>query len=211
MSSPSIHRAAGAIAVASALAAAALLLGSGPEVAVAACGGVKYARPSRINQRHRPPLAIGDSTMLLAVKPLARAGFEANARGCRPVYEGLDLLAARKRQRRLPKVVLMHLGLNAGITTPEIRRALGIMGRRRILVLVTPRGGHDARIIRAAGRRWPRRVRVLDWAASTTAITSTSPNRTASTCRSSESASSYGCASGWCFRSTAEFGHARRS
>ena len=163
MSSPSIYRAAVALAVASALVAAAMLSGSGPEVAGAACGGVKYARPRRIDQRHRPPLAIGDSTMLLAVKPLARAGFEANARGCRPVYEGLGLLARRKRQRRLPKVVLMHLGLNAGITTREIRRALGIMGRRRILVLVTPRGGHDARIIRAAGRRWPRRVRVLDW------------------------------------------------
>jgi hypothetical protein len=108
-------------------------------------------------------LAIGDSTMLLAVQPLARVGFEANARGCRPVYEGLDLLARRKRQHRLPKVVLMHLGLNAGITTREIRRALGILGRRRILVLATPRGGHDARIIRAAGRHWPRRIRVLDW------------------------------------------------
>ena len=163
MSSRSIHRAAGAIAFVSALAAATLLLGSSPEVAIAACGGVKYAPPRRIDQRHRPPLAIGDSTMLLAVKPLARAGFEANARGCRPVYEGLDLLARRKRQRRLPKVVLMHLGLNAGITTPDIRRGLRILGRRRILVLVTPRGGHDARIIRAAGRRWPRRVRVLDW------------------------------------------------
>jgi hypothetical protein len=165
MSSPSLHRAAGAIAVVSALAAATLLLASGPEVALAACGGVKYAPPRRIDQFHRPPLAIGDSTMLLAVRPLARAGFEANARGCRPVYEGLDLLAHRKRQRRLPKVVLMHLGLNAGITTRDIRRALGILGRRRILVLVTPRGGHDSRIIRAAGRRWPRRVRVLDWAA----------------------------------------------
>ena len=164
MSSPSIHRAAGAIALVSAFAAATLLLGSGPEVAIAACGGVKYAPPRHINQRHRPPLAIGDSTMLLAVKHLARAGFEANARGCRPVYEGLDLLVRRKRQRRLPKVVLMHLGLNAGITTRDIRRALGIMGRRRILVLVTPRGGHDSRIIKAAGRRWPRRVRVLDWA-----------------------------------------------
>jgi hypothetical protein len=101
--------------------------------------------------------------MLLAVQPLARVGFEANARGCRPVYEGLDLLARRKRQHRLPKVVLMHLGLNAGITTREIRRALGILGRRRILVLATPRGGHDARIIRAAGRHWPQRIRVLDW------------------------------------------------
>jgi hypothetical protein len=143
--------------------ALALLAGPGPEPAAAACGGVKYARPARIDPAHRPPLAIGDSTMLLAVEPLARIGFEANARGCRPVYEGLDLLARRKRQRRLPKVVLVHLGLNGGIQPADIRRALQILGRRRILVLATPRGGHDARVIRESGRRWPRRVRVLDW------------------------------------------------
>ncbi|MDX6698763.1 MAG: hypothetical protein QOE65_2160 [Solirubrobacteraceae bacterium] len=130
----------------------------------ASCGGVVYAKPRRAaDPGHRPPLAIGDSTMLLAVKPLARAGFEANARGCRPVYEGIDILAQRKRRRRLPHVVLMHLGLNAGIQTREIIRALGILGPRRVLVLVTPRGGHDSATIRAAGRRWPRRVRVLDW------------------------------------------------
>jgi hypothetical protein len=122
-----------------------------------------YAKPRRIDPGHRPPLAIGDSTMLLAVKPLARAGFEANARGCRPVYEGLDMLVKRRRARRLPRIVLLHLGLNAGVATGEIRRALGILGPRRVLVLVTPRGGHDYRTIQAAGRRWPRRVRVLDW------------------------------------------------
>ena len=101
--------------------------------------------------------------MLLAVEPLARIGFEANARGCRPVYEGLNLLASRRREHRLPDIVLMHLGLNGGISTNLIRRALRILGRRRILVLVTPRGGHDSRVIKRAGRHWPRRVRVLDW------------------------------------------------
>jgi hypothetical protein len=57
----------------------------------------------------------------------------------------------------------MHLGLNAGIRTAEISRALRILGPRRILVLITPRGGHDRRIIRSANRRWPRRTRVIDW------------------------------------------------
>lgn len=151
-------------AAVAALLAVASLAGAGAGTAAAACGGVVYAKPRRIDPGRRPPLAIGDSTMLLAVRPLARAGFEANARGCRPVYEGLALLAERRRRRRLPRVVLMHLGLNAGIRTAEVRRALGILGPRRMLVLVTPRGGRDSRVIHAARRRWPRRVRVLDWA-----------------------------------------------
>jgi hypothetical protein len=130
----------------------------------AACGGVWHEAPAgRIDPAHRPPLAIGDSTMLLAVRSLARIGFEANARGCRQWDEGLALLARLRRQRRLAKVVLVHLGANAGVRPGEIRRALGILGPRRILVLVTPRPGRQARLVRDAGRRWPRRVRVLDW------------------------------------------------
>src|SRR4051812_26367983 len=101
--------------------------------------------------------------MLLAARPLAAAGIEANARGCRPVYEGLNLLAERKRKHRLPKVVLLHLRLNGGISTRLIRGGLDILGPRRILVLVTPRGGHDSRVIKAAGRSYPKRVRVIDW------------------------------------------------
>lgn len=136
-------------------------LGAG--TAQGSCGGVIYARPEHVNPSHRPPLAVGDSTMLLTVRAFARAGIEANARGCRPVYEGLNYLARRKRQHRLPKVVLLHLGLNGSISTRLIRRGLRILGPRRVLVLTTPRGGHDSRVIRTAGRHWPRRVRVLDW------------------------------------------------
>ena len=145
------------------LLAAAAVGGAGAGTASAACGGVIYHRPKHINPAHRPPLAVGDSTMLLASRPLARIGIEANARGCRPVYEGLNYLARRKRQKRLPKVVLLHLGLNAGISTRLIRRGLDILGPKRILVLVTPRGGHDRRVILAAGRHWPKRVQVIDW------------------------------------------------
>src|SRR3954471_18184234 len=99
------------IAVVAALALSAVLLAD-VAPAAAACGGVIYHRPARLDPQHRPPLAVGDSTMLLAARHLAAAGIEANARGCRPVYEGLNLLAERKKQRRLPKVVLLHLGLN---------------------------------------------------------------------------------------------------
>jgi hypothetical protein len=72
----------------SALAAAAFLSALRPDRAVAGCGGVKYAAPRHIDPGHRPPLAVGDSTMLLAVEALARIGFEANARGCRPSTSG---------------------------------------------------------------------------------------------------------------------------
>ncbi len=149
---------------AAALAAVLAVLGSGADVAHAGCGGVRHAAPAgRMEPARRPPLAIGDSTMLLAVRPLARAGFETNARGCRQMSEGLALLARLRHERRLARLVLVHLGANAGVRAGEIVRALRILGPRRILVLVTPRPGRDARVIRAAGRRWPRRVRILDW------------------------------------------------
>ena len=104
-----------------------LLLALGAGTAEASCGGVIYARPKHVNPARRPPLAVGDSTMLLTVKAFARAGIEANARGCRPVYEGLNYLARRKRQHRLPKVVLLHLGLNGSISTNLIRRGLKVL------------------------------------------------------------------------------------
>lgn len=132
--------------------------------ASANCGGVKHALPAGpIDFAHRPPLAIGDSTMLLAVKPLARIGFEANSRGCRPLREGLALLSRLRSEHRLPKLVLIHLGANWGLSTVKIKQALLILGPKRTLVMVTPRPGRDARIVRAAGKRWPKHLKVLDW------------------------------------------------
>ena len=83
--------------------------------------------------------------MLLAVKPLSRIGFEANARGCRQMDEGTALLSRLRRKRLLSRVVLMHLGVNAGITVPQIARVLRVLGPRRILVAVTPRPGRTPR------------------------------------------------------------------
>jgi hypothetical protein len=147
-------------------------LAVGAEPATAACGGVKHANPTRdrVPGDARPPLAIGDSVMLGAVDEMAYAGFEVNVRGCRQMSEGVRLIAARRRARTLPRVVLVLLGANWEIYPHEIRTALRLLGPDRVLTLLTPfesggGSGSDARVVRAAGRRHPVRVVVLDWVA----------------------------------------------
>ncbi len=145
----------------------ALVLWTPPERAGAACGGVRTAYPPKKERRFAPPLAIGDSVMLGAVPELARAGLEVNTRGCRPMSEGLGVLRARRRGF-LPSRVVIALGANWTVTRSQIRAAMRIIGRKRLLVLVTPRevgGGEsgDARAMRLVARRNPKRVRVLDW------------------------------------------------
>ena len=137
-----------------------------PAAACAACGGVRHYSPSMAHLSPAP-LAIGDSVMMGAIEPLRRAGFEIDVRGCRQMSEGLGVLSRRKSAGTLPDVVVVALGYNWTVSTPDIRRAMRILGPRRLLGLVTPRGAMaSARAsIRAAGRRWPDRVKVLDWAA----------------------------------------------
>jgi hypothetical protein len=130
-----------------------------------ACGKTKHYAPEGATA---PPLAIGDSVMLGAVEPLVRRGFEVDARVCRQMSEGLAVLDARARAGTLPSAVAIGLGTNWTVTPEQIRQALMIVGRERVLALVTPRevGGAasaDQHVIRAAGRRWPGRVRVVDW------------------------------------------------
>src|SRR4051812_27946382 len=151
-------------------AAVVLAMLAAPATAGAGCGGVKTAKPNAKQRRvkGRAPLAIGDSVMLLALDDLAKRGFRANARGCRGFREGLRLLRRRRRGGRLPHLVVMALGADFDISRGEVRTALRILGRKRRLGLVTPResgggSGHDARVVRAAGRRFPKRVIVLDW------------------------------------------------
>jgi hypothetical protein len=136
--------------------------------AQAACGGVIHYQPSGDSPFRPPPLAIGDSIMLGAVDPLRRRGFEVDVRGCRQMSEGIGVLRARARS--LPRFVVIGLGTNWTVTLDQIRKALRIVGRERVLGLVTPRevGGvrsSDQAAMREAGRRWPNRVRVVDWVA----------------------------------------------
>ncbi len=155
-----------AVCAACALMAAVTLPGSAP----AACGG---AYRETVKPPHRgvlPPLAIGDSTLILSLPTLRHEGISADARGCRQYTEGLTMLAGLRRQGRLARVVIVALGANGPVTEPQVTRALGILGTRRVLVMVTHwkpghRAGNDTALIRREAHRHPGRVVVLDWIA----------------------------------------------
>jgi hypothetical protein len=154
-------------AIVSALAAAA---GATAPAADAACGEAQHFAPTKLRQPGAPPLAVGDSVMLGAATRLQAAGFEVDVRGCRQMSEGIGVLAARRRAGSLPNVVVVALGTNWTVTTAQIRSALRVLGPNRVLGLVTPPevGGvasSDQTVMRAAGRRWRVRVKVLDWVA----------------------------------------------
>jgi hypothetical protein len=156
----------GGIALITALAIAVAALWAVP-AAHAGCGGVETASPKH-KVAPRPPLAIGDSSMLLALPALARVGYKVNARGCRQFSEGLRLLRRTRRAHRLPHLVVLALGADASVTGGQIEQAKKILGPKRKLGLVTPRelgGGesNDAQVIRNAGQRDPEHVKVLDW------------------------------------------------
>jgi hypothetical protein len=145
-------------------------MGATAPAADAACGGAQHFSPTKLRQPGAPPLAVGDSVMLGAASRLQAAGFEIDVRGCRQMGEGIGLLADRRRAGSLPNVVVVALGTNWTVTTTQIRTALRVLGPNRVLGLVTPPevGGvasSDQAVMRAAGRRWRLRVKVLDWVA----------------------------------------------
>jgi hypothetical protein len=136
--------------------------------AQAGCGGVVASYPRGWHHNYRPPLVIGDSTMIFAVPYIARHGMQANARGCRQWGEGMDILRRRKSARSLPHLVVLALGANWVITRSDIEAAVRLLGPKRVLGVVVPReegGGtsSDAYNVRRAGRRHRNRVKVLDW------------------------------------------------
>jgi hypothetical protein len=146
--------------------AASLLWGAGT---AQACGGTETAKATKkVNPGGRAPLAIGDSTMLLALPDLARVGYQANARGCRTIEEGLDVIREYKRQGRLPHLVVIALGADATLSSGQMETAFRLVGRKRVLGLVTPielGGGtsNDADVVRAAVKRHEKRGVLLDW------------------------------------------------
>jgi hypothetical protein len=135
------------------------------------CGGVETARPAKnVNPGGHAPLAIGDSTMLLALPALAREGYQVNAHGCRQIDEGLEVIKDAKRHNRLPHLVVIALGADASISSDQLAKAFHIIGPKRVLGLVTPLelgGGtsSDADVVRATVKRHPKRSILLDWVA----------------------------------------------
>lgn len=131
------------------------------------CGEVETAKPKR-RTASLPPLAIGDSVMLLALPDLTAAGFAVDAHGCRQFTEGIEVIRERRLAGRLPRLVVVALGADAAITEEQIAEALDALGAGRTLGLVVPLEtdgveSEDATVVRSAGKRFPGRVRVLDW------------------------------------------------
>jgi lysophospholipase L1-like esterase len=147
--------------------AAACVLGL-PGVATAGCGGTLTSRPSHHPAGQIPPLAIGDSTMLLSLPGLAADGWQANAHGCRNFAQGLQLLGELKAQGRLPHMVAIALGSDCCVSPAMVDQALAVLGSGRLLVLMTPvqLGGGDgsgAAYERFFARAHPGQVLLLDW------------------------------------------------
>src|SRR3954447_9098876 len=76
-------------------------------------------------------------------------------------------MAARKRTRTLPRVVVLGEGANGGIQRSLLRRALRITGPRGMLGLVTTTVPYSAaQAMRSFHARHPTRTLLIDWAAS---------------------------------------------
>lgn len=106
--------------------------------------------------------------MLFAVPYLAQRGFDVNARECRSWTEGLGIIRQRKRAHRLPSLVVMALGANSWVRPIDVRRALVLLGPKRTLGLPTHRTwagkpGPDTRVIRQMAKRYPKRIKLIDW------------------------------------------------
>ncbi len=165
MSSPHPRHLGQALLLAVALTAIALAF---PAIGRADCGGVQTTSARMHHPGELPPLALGDSTMLLSLPGLAAHGYDANAQGCRQFGQALTLLHQLRAHNALPHMVTIALGANGTVTAADISQALKVMGDDRLLVLVTPRelgggSGADAATERAAAAHKPRRILLLDW------------------------------------------------
>jgi hypothetical protein len=144
------------------------MLGSIAPAAHAGCGGTQIRHTASKRNKGRPPLVVGDSVLLGAMKETTAAGFDLNTHGCRQWGEGLDVLRRYKRAGHLPHLVVMELGTDWTVTVRQIRAAMVVVGPKRVLGLLTPRevggyGGSDAVNMRKVARQFPDRTVLLDW------------------------------------------------
>jgi lysophospholipase L1-like esterase len=139
-----------------------------PAASRAGCGGTVTSWPASHVNGQTPPLAIGDSTMLLSVPGLAAEGYQSNAHGCRAFFQADQLLGQLNARHALPHMVVVALGANCCISAGDIAGALHVLGPRRLLVLVTPRqlgggSGANAALERREAQQYPGRILLLDW------------------------------------------------
>jgi hypothetical protein len=118
----------------------------------------------------KAPVAIGDSTMILPIPNLDAAGFSVNARGCRGFKEATNIAARLKAKHRLPHLVLINAYGNGGVNRGLISRALDVIGKKRVLGLITAYDADtgappaaDTNVLFKAARQHRHQIFVLDW------------------------------------------------
>lgn len=118
----------------------------------------------------KAPLAIGDSTMLLPIPNLTRAGFNVNAKGCRGFRQSVLVMQQYAKKGRLPHLILIGAYSNGGVNPGLVDFALKVAGPNRALGFITQYDADtgeppaaDTDVIRAAARKHPRRIFLLDW------------------------------------------------
>ena len=118
----------------------------------------------------RAPVAIGDSTMILPIPNLDAVGFSVNARGCRGFKESVNIARRLKGKGRLPHLVMINAYGNGGVNPGLIDEALGVLGRKRVLGLVTAYNADtgappapDTDVLFKAARQHRHQIFVLDW------------------------------------------------
>ena len=117
-----------------------------------------------------PPIAIGDSTMLLPIPDLTRVGFDVNAKGCRGFKQSVWVARDLRNRGILPHLILINAYGNGGVNRDLIKFALKVIGPKRELVLVTAYDadtGHppapDTEVLFQAAREHPDQIKLLDW------------------------------------------------
>ena len=135
------------------------------------CGHVHTAQAQRNPYTSGPPpIAIGDSTMLLPIPDLTRDGFDVNAKGCRGFKQSVWVARDLRNRGVLPKLVLINAYGNGGVNNDLIKFALKVLGPKRTLVLVTAYDadtGHppapDTDVFVKAANQHPEQIKLLDW------------------------------------------------
>jgi hypothetical protein len=140
-----------------------------PLIAQASCGGIERGHAKKhVNPKGRPPFAIGDSSMLLSIPPLAKEGYNVNARGCRQWPEGMEVIKKHLQKHKLGHLVVVALGADGTISSGQIDDLFHMLPKTKVVGLVTPRelgggSGSDAQNIRDARKKHKKRLVVLDW------------------------------------------------
>jgi lysophospholipase L1-like esterase len=110
--------------------------------------------------------ALGDSVMLGARTELTQRDIRVDAAVSRQFPDGTAILASRRSQGLLPKVVVVHLGSNGPITRAQFDSLMKTLKGKQVIVLTVelPRTWKDSvnSVLRAGAQRW-KNAELLDW------------------------------------------------